>query len=105
MACGSLGKEENLKFEQVKQLTYLTKLAKTPAQKLYILSLQEKRRFATFKKTDCDCSQTGAMLGSQLSFATLHITVAPIAAKGTGTVPTVANEVLSHGFEGTCDGC
>jgi len=37
MACGSLGKEENLKFEQVKHLTYLTKLAKTPAQKLHIL--------------------------------------------------------------------
>jgi len=43
------------------------------------------------------------MLGSQLSFATLHRTVTPTAAKGVATVPTVANEEFSHGFVGACD--
>ena len=60
-------------------------------------TLQEKLHFATFKIVDCGCSkgrnctfatvsQQARMLGSQLSFATLHRTVAPTAAKGTATL-------------------
>ena len=59
--------------------------------------LQEKLHFATFKMADCDCQkgrrctiatlpQQSRMLGSQVSFATLHRTAAPTAAKDTATV-------------------